>query len=155
MLPTVIAFGLMAMLGMVTSDCGRVLWRQADELLRERGLEPRDRATGGAIHATHENVLSALGASMAATGRQVAAELAPVERDVLRWLAMNEFDSHLAVLEVMLRHLEHRPTDIEDAVSTLVARGFIAHLGGSLKLTERGRSYCIDAGWTMATRRAS
>jgi hypothetical protein len=110
---------------------GRVLRRQAAELLRKQVMErPRNHRYGDGINT-----------------RQITADVTPIEQDILRWLAMNESDARLTGRDVIHRNLGHPATNLEDAVLTLVGRRFITLIGGCLVFSERGRLYCIDAGW--------
>lgn len=111
---------------------------------------PRTRRFGDEAHPVYdaESVLRS-------TNRRITADVTPVERDIVRWLAMNEAVPHLTVQDVVRRNLGCPATDLEGAVATLVDRGFITLIGGRLVLLKRGRLYCIEAPWTVSASRVS
>jgi hypothetical protein len=131
--PTVAALALLGFLGMLASDWGRVLRRQANKMLRERLSEFRSSDASFGLRLPN---------------RQIIAEVTLAESDILRWLSMNESDPLLTGQDVIQRNLAYPAMELEDAVLSLVSRRFVTLVGGRLVFSEGGRSYGIDAGWT-------
>jgi hypothetical protein len=72
-----------------------------------------------------------------------------LERDILRWLAVNGTDKSVSTASAMARHLAKPVAAIDASLATLQRFQYVLVSDHSAALTERGRTYCVGQGWTM------
>lgn len=156
-MPTSLTLAIIGFLGSLISDWGIVTRRRAQERMRDAVLESSHRRDSGNRPSSHLDADfrdSGVHGFSSPISQYIGAVLAPVEQDIMRWLAINDADQHANSLDLITRHLEYPPAEIKHGVAKLSGQGFIASSGGHLQLSERGRSYCIEEGWTVSVRRA-
>ncbi len=151
-MPTVVALLIGALLGLIISANGfqgrrrLAVLRKVEDWHRTRIDRRRD-----TIELALDAVASDSESNPASTPRSVSnsSDITSIDRDVLRWLAMNGADERLNTLEVMVRNLKHFAPELNLSTSTLAARGFITSIAGHFQLADNGRALCIEQGWTM------
>lgn len=143
-MPTVFALGLVGFLGTVLADWGVLLRRQAQERMRDTGMESSHRDVGPYDASAEADPAR----------RYIGVLLAPVEQDIMRWLAINGSDDRANSLDLIARHIEYPAEAIKYGVARLSDQGFIALTRGRLHLSARGNAYCVEAGWAASLRRA-
>jgi len=155
LLPTALALALVGLLGTMLSDWGIVTRRRAYEAIREARAvsSPRESVYQSSILDAEFKDFRAK-ATPPKISQHLDSLLAPVEQDILRWLAINDADQHANSLKLLARHLDYPPADFRHGVSKLADQDFITVSRGHLQLSERGRSYCIESSWTISMRRA-
>jgi hypothetical protein len=147
--PLVFALLAIGIIGMLVGDWGRVIRALAERALYDQrsALASRSRLMEGPLPA----LLDATFSSDQPGGHSGAdSALTAPERDILRWLAINGADRAVATVEAMARHLGLSAPIIDAGLLALVRGGYATNVAGRAALSERGASYCVEQGWTMA-----
>jgi hypothetical protein len=133
--------------GMLTRDWGRVIRIRAErEIWDERhGLgSPRSESQFGVSQVRRPGPVIAL-----------TSAITTVERDILRWLAVNGADNAVNTETAMARHLGRSAAEIRHGFDGLIARRYVLIENGRARLAAEGTTYCVEQGWTMSTTLAS